>query len=290
MATFEEAFKTYQDSGRGKTVSGMYDAQTNAGLSSLKSTYEQNLSDAQAARGNIDVAYRSNANNLGAQYERMRRNNNIQAAANGLNTGTASQMQLAQSGAYQRDYGNLMGQYGRDVAESERGMANLKATYQNAIQKAQADGDYKRMAALLDDYNTQYNVAMQQAQLLAGYGDFSGFSQIPGYNESQVNNMRQTWIAQNPLLAYNTGAITADQYYKMTGQYAPGMAPAAGGGSFGGRGRRSSSSSSSPNAETPAADTPIQPSGAALRKPSIMTARVGTAGYVPVNTRIRETQ
>ena len=88
MPTFEEAFKTYQDSGRGKTVSGMYDAQTNAGLSSLKSTYEQNLSDAQAARGNIDVAYRSNANNLGAQYERMRRNNNIQAAANGLNTGT----------------------------------------------------------------------------------------------------------------------------------------------------------------------------------------------------------
>ena len=163
---FNEAFTNYQGSDRGKTVGGMYDAQTNAGLTSLKNAYEQNLSDAQAARGNIDVAYRGNANSMAANYERQRRNNNIQAAGNGLNTGTASQMQLAQSSAYQRDYGNLMGQYGRDIAESERAMANLKATYQNAIAQAQAEGDYKRMAALLDDYNKQYDAQLQQAALL----------------------------------------------------------------------------------------------------------------------------
>lgn len=250
MPTFEEAFKSYEDSGRGQTVAGMYNAQRDAGLASLKSTYEQNLSDAQAARGNIDTAYRANANDLSAQYERQRRNNNLQAAQNGLNTGTASQMQLAQAGAHQRNYGNLMGQYGRDVAESERGMANLKATYQNAIQQAQADGDYKRMAALLDDYNKQYSVAMQQAELLANYGDFTGFSTIPGYTEEQINNMRQTWIAQNPLLAYNTGAITADEYFKMTGQYAPGMVPA-GGGYYGGGGRRRSSSGGSGSETAP---------------------------------------
>lgn len=276
MATFEEAFKTYQDSNRGQTVGGMYNAQTDAGLASLKSTYEQNLSDAQAARGNIDTAYRGNANDLGAQYERQRRNNNIQATANGLNSGTASQVQLAQSSAFQRDYGKLMGQYGRDVAESERGMANLKATYQNAIQQAQAEGDYKRMAALLDDYNKQYDTQLNQAALLAQYGDFSGYAGIPGYDQNQINNMRQVWIAQNPLLAYNTGAITAAEYYKMTGKYAPGHAPASGGYS-----RRRSRSKSNSDTNT------NEPSSAPA--PTASTPPIATWHGIPVNYRRNET-
>lgn len=233
--SWQKSYQDYQNSSRGKTVADMYDQQTQAQIDSLTSAYEQNLSDANAARSNIDTQYRSNANNLASQYERQRRNNNIQAAANGLNTGTASQVQLAQSASHQRDYGNLMGQYGHDVAESERGIANLKATYQNAIKQAQAEGDYKKMAALLDDYNTQYNNMLQQASTLAQYGDFSGYKAL-GYTDQQIAAMRSSWIAQNPLLAYNTGAITAEQYYKMTGKYAPGHAPAATGGG-GGRGR-----------------------------------------------------
>lgn len=291
MPSFEEAYKNYTESGRGQAVSGMYDAQKNAELSSLKSTYEQNLSNKQAARDQIGVAYRAGANDLQSQYERNRRNLNTQAAMNGINTGAGSQQQLALNSAYQRDYGNLQGRQAQDIAEAERGMADLKVAYQNAIQQANANGDYKKMAALLDDYNTQYNTALQQARLLASYGDFSGFSTIPGYNDSQISNMRSTWIAQNPLLAYNTGAITADQYYKMTGQYAPGMAPASSGGWYGGSGRGNNTEKNPhdddfllPDSVPTPTPTPTPTANPLVTRQYAQqpTARVGTAGYVPL--------
>lgn len=273
MPGFEDAYKNYTESGRGQVVSGMYDAQKNAELAGLKSTFDQNLSNQQAARDQIGVAYQSGANDLQAQYERNRRNLNVQAAANGINTGAGSQQQLALNSQFQRDFGGLRGKEAQDIATAERGIADLKVAYQNAIQQANANGDYKKMAALLDDYNTQYNTMMQQAQLLANYGDFTGFSQIPGYSEEQINNMRQTWIAQNPLLAYNTGAITAQEYYKMTGKYAPGKAPAA---SYGGYHR-----SSSDKSETPETPTPGVP-GVVPRQTPVATMPVQGIGRVPI--------
>ena len=278
--TFEDAFKSYQESGRGQTVAGMHNAQTQANIASLKSTYDQNLSDAQAARGNIDTTYRANANNLGAQYERQRRNNNMQAAANGLNTGTASQMQLAQQNAYQRDYGNLMGQYGKDVAESERQMANLKAQYQNAVAQANAQGDYNRMAALMSDYNTQRNEQMRQAETLASYGIFTGYEGL-GYSPESISSMRSLWIAQNPDLAYNTGAIDAERYRSMTGKYPAGyQAPSSGGGYYGGSKTKKSTKTS---AETPTYTPPT------IAKPTV-TPQVfyRGSGWGPASGAIRE--
>lgn len=281
MASFEEAYNNYQKSDRGKTVSGMYDAQRDSELASLKSTYQQNLSNREAARDKIGTTYQGQANDLAAQYERNRRNLNTQAAANGINTGAGSQQALALSGQYQRDYGALRGREAQDITEANRGIADLKVAYQNAVQQANANGDYKRMAALLSDYNTQrqnalndanllakygdfsgysgimsdsqinamrneynrlrkiededrayareqnaLNNNLKQAQLRAGYGDFSGFARL-GYDQATINAMRSLWIAQNPLLAYNTGAIDANRYYQMTGQYAPGVTPPA---------------------------------------------------------------
>lgn len=225
MATFEDAFKKYTEGGQGKTVAGMYDAQTAATVGGLRAAYDQNLSDRQAARSQIGQTYQAAGNDMQAQYERDRRNLNQQAAANGINTGAGSQQQLALQNVWNRDYGNLQGQRAQAYAEADRAIADLSVQYRAAVQQAQAQGDYRKMAALLDDYNTQYNRQLQQAQTLAAYGDFSGYNGM--YSDEQVTNMRNSWIAQNPLLAYNTGAITADQYYKMTGQYAPGHEPAA---------------------------------------------------------------
>lgn len=224
MAGFEDAYKRYTESGQGQAVAGMYDQQTQANVNSLKATYDQNLASQQAAREQIGTTYQNSANNMQAQYERNRRNLNQQAAANGINTGAGSQQQLALQNVWNRDYGALQGQRARAYADADLAIANLQTNYQNAIQQAQAQGDYRKMAALLDDYNTQYNRQLQQAQNLAAYGDFSGYNNI--YSSEQIENMRNSWIAQNPLLAYNTGAISADDYYRMTGQYAPGQTPA----------------------------------------------------------------
>ena len=220
---FEDEYKKYASEGQGKAVSDMYDAQTQAQLGGLKAAYDQNLSDKQAEREKIGESYRAAGNDLQAQYERDRRNLNVQAAGNGINTGAGSQQQLAMRSVYDRDLGALRGQEASAYTEADREIANLGVQYRAAVQQAQAEGDYKKMAALLDSYHTARQEALQRASLLAGFGDFSGYEGI--YSDDQVANMRSTWIAQNPLLAYNTGAITADQYYQMTGEYAPGQTP-----------------------------------------------------------------
>ena len=225
MASFEDAYKNYQNSDRGKTVSGMYDAQRDAELNSLKSTYEQNLSNRQAARDQIGTTYQGQANDLAAQYERNRRNLNEQVAANGMNTGTASQAALTLGAGQAKAMGGLRTAQAQDVTEANRGINDLTVAYQNAVQQANAQGDYKKMAALLQDYQSERQRQLQDAQLMASYGIFDGYRGL--YGDDTVNTMRNLWIAQNPLLAYNTGAIDANRYYQMTGKYAPGVTPPA---------------------------------------------------------------
>lgn len=223
MAGFEDAYKRYTESGQGQAVANMYDQQTQASMNGLKAAYDQNLASQQAAREQIGTSYQNAANNMQAQYERNRRNLNQQAAANGINTGAGSQQQLALQNVWNRDYGTLQGQQAQAYTNADLAIAKLQTEYQNAIQQAQAQGDYRKMAALLDDYNNEYNRQLQNAKVLASYGDFSGYNGI--YSPDQISNMRNTWISSNPLLAYNSGAISADDYYRMTGDYAPGHAP-----------------------------------------------------------------
>jgi len=234
MASFEDAYKEYEKSNRGQTVAGMYDRQRDAELASLESAYKQNLSNRQAARDQIGTTYQGQANDLAAQYERNRRNLNEQVAANGMNTGTASQAALTLGAGQAKAMGGLRTAQARDVAEADRGINDLTVAYQNAVQQANANGDYKKMAALLQDYQSERQRQLQDAQLMASYGVFDGYRDL--YGDDTVNTMRNLWIAQNPLLAYNTGAIDANRYYQMTGQYAPGVAaPVAAGGGGGGR-------------------------------------------------------
>lgn len=222
---FEDEYRKYASEGQGKTISDMHDAQTQAQLGGLKAAYDQNLSDREAARGKIGESYQAAGNDLQAQYERDRRSLNEQAAASGINTGAGSQQNLALRSVYDRDVGALRGQEAAAYTEADREIANLGVQYRAAVQQAQAEGDYRKMAALLDGYNQARQEAMQKAQLLAGFGNFSGYEGI--FDQDQISSMRDTWIASNPLLAYNTGAITADQYYRMTGQQAPGVTPTA---------------------------------------------------------------
>lgn len=212
-------------------INQMYDAQKQAQLSQLESAYNQSLSAAQEAAGKIPGQYQERGNDLAVQYERNRRNLNEQAAGNGLNTGTASQAALAQNSAWQRDYGKLRTAQADAMATAQRGINDLTAQYQSNVAAATANNDYQRWAALLDEYNNQYQRNMQQAQTLAGYGDFSGYASL--YGQETADNMSRLWTAQNPGLAYNMGRITAEEYKNMTGSYPAGYsAPSSGGGYY----------------------------------------------------------
>ena len=223
MATFEEQYKKYSTSGQGQAINDMYDAKQQSQLQQLESAYQASRSEAEAARDKLPGQYQQQANDLSAQYERNRRNFNIQAAGAGLNTGTASQAALAQNSAYQRDMGNLRTAQADAMTEADRGIAELERQYQANVSSAIADNDYQRAQALLNEYNNGYTRDLNTAQTLAAYGDFSGYAGL--YGQETANNMAALWKAQNPDLAYNTGRMSAEEYKTITGKYPAGYTP-----------------------------------------------------------------
>ena len=84
---------------RTDAINQMYDAQAAAKQQELKAAYDRQMSSAQAAADKIPQTYQQQANALATQYERNRRNLNLQAAGNGINTGAASQQALALNSA-----------------------------------------------------------------------------------------------------------------------------------------------------------------------------------------------
>lgn len=220
MATFEEEYKKYSTSGQGKAVNDLYDAKQQSQLTQLESAYQASRAEAEAARDKLPGQYRQQANDLAAQYERNRRNFNLQADASGLNTGAASQAALAQNSAYQRDMGALRTSQAEAMAEADRGIAELERQYQANVSSAIADNDYQRAQALMNEYNNGYSRDLNTAKTLAAYGDFSGYAGL--YGQETANSMAALWKAQNPDLAYNTGRMTAEEYKAVTGKYPAG--------------------------------------------------------------------
>ena len=225
MSTFEEQYKKYSTSGQGQAINDMYDAKKQSQLSQLESAYQASRSEAEAARDKLPGQYQQQANDLAAQYERNRRNFNMQAAGAGLNSGTASQAALAQNSAYQRDMGNLRTAQADAMTEADRGIAELERQYQANVSSAIADNDYQRAQALLNEYNNGYTRDLNTAQTLAAYGDFSGYAGL--YGQETANNMAALWKAKNPDLAYNTGRMSAEEYKAITGKYPKGYQAAA---------------------------------------------------------------
>lgn len=138
-------------------INQMYGNQLASQQQQLKTAYDQNLSDQTAAKNQIGKTFQSSANDLAVQYERNKRNLNAQAMANGLNTGAGSQQQLALNQQYLTNMGKLRGQEAQAVTEADRQIANLKMNYQNQVSQAIADNDFRRAAALMDNYNNQQN-------------------------------------------------------------------------------------------------------------------------------------
>ena len=223
MATFEEQYRKYSTSGQGQAINDLYDAKKQSQLTQLESAYQESRAEAEAARDKLPGQYRQQANDLAAQYERNRRNFNMQADASGLNTGAASQAALAQNSAYQRDMGNLRTSQAEAMAEADRGIAELERQYQANVSSAIADNDYQRAQALMNEYNNGYSRDLNTAKTLAAYGDFSGYAGL--YGQETADSMAALWKAQNPELAYNTGRMTAEEYKAVTGKYPAGYQP-----------------------------------------------------------------
>lgn len=220
---------------RESAINSMYDAQKQQQLNELETAYKQSRASAQTAADKIPEQYQAQANDLATQYERNRRNLNTQAAGNGINTGTGSQMALALNNRYQQNMGGLRTSQAEAQTAADRQMADLEARYKSEVASAIASNDLNRAKALYDEYNNAEERLRADAKNLAGYGDFSGYNQLYTqlYGADRANdivgNMQSLWRAQNPDIAYFTGQMTAEEYRNLTGQYPAGYsAPGSG--------------------------------------------------------------
>ena len=229
-------------------IAQLYDAQMAAQAQALETAYNQNLEAANYAKSQIAPQFTAQGNDLATQYERTRRNNNMQADMNGLNTGTGSQMALAQQSNYLDAFGKVRAAQAQATTEADRQIANLEIAYKSQVAQALANNDYQKAAALMQEYQRRDNAAEemrrynqaqaeQDAKVRAAYGDFGGYAEL--YGQETANAMREFFLQANPDYAYANGLMGADQYYKLTGRYPAGYStgsPSRGGGRSGGGG------------------------------------------------------
>lgn len=215
MATLQDTLTQRQKQSTTQ-IGDLYDKQYGSQAAQLKTNYDRNLSDAQAAQQKITPQYQTQANQLAAQYERNRRNANVNAMNSGLATGNALQQQTALNSQYQKNYANLRGNELQAQAAAAQNIAGLTANYQNALANARAEAENKKAAAIVEDQNKQNTWYDEQAKLRAGYGDFGAYERL--YGPEAVEQMKKVWAIQNPEVALAAGLIDAAKYKEYTGK------------------------------------------------------------------------
>jgi len=154
----------------------------------------------------------------------------------------------ALTGGYNSSYGQAVGQQAYD-AQLRNLNDVIPELYNMAYKSYAAEGDrladqyamlgqmagdeYSRYRDELGDYYTDLELAradeeqrrneiMTAAEERARYGDFSGYNDIEGYGTDFSNRAQAIWNMTYPDQAYQLGAITADEYKTITGEYPAG--------------------------------------------------------------------
>ena len=222
MATLKEQYEANRAQSQ-SGVNSIYDKALNTQKSSLQNAYNQSMQVQNQAAADTQNLYAGANRELGRQSAQTQRSMDRFADVRNLNRQAGSQQALS-LGLASRNAANAMAaRQNQAMAEAERQKALATTNYNNQVQQALANNDYRRAAALLDDYNNQAARMEKDAAILASFGDFSGYGQL--YGDSTANSMRDLWLAQNPDIAYRTGAIDANRYHQMTGKWPAGYNP-----------------------------------------------------------------
>lgn len=233
---FKQAFEQRQQASQGN-INNAFDSSFNRIQTGLNDALKQNTAAQDTATAAGQAAFNAANTDLGIQAGRTQAGMDSYADVRGLNRQPGSQQALSMGLAARTAAGRLAQQQQMAAEESARQKALLSTDYNNRVQAAIADRDYKTAAALLDDYNNQNSWLDKNAERMAGFGNFSGYEQM--YGPSTARTMQQFWIGANPELAYNTGVIDSKRYKSITGKNPPDFVPPPsedGGGGGGGGG------------------------------------------------------
>jgi len=215
MATINDTLAQRQKESANQ-IGELYNKQYNSQAAQLKTAYDKNVSDVQAAQAKIAPQYQTQANQLAAQYERNRRNANLQAMNNGLGTGNAVQQQEALNNQFQQNYAGLRANEMAAQTEAGQKLVNLGTEYQNQLAAARSEAENKKATALVEDQNKQNTWYDEQAKTMAGFGNFSAYEKL--YGKDAADQMKEVWIIQNPRVALGAGLIDAKKFKEITGE------------------------------------------------------------------------
>lgn len=221
----------------------LYAAQQAAALQNLKTAYDSNMQDVNAAQAKIAPLYQAQRNQTASTSAVNRANFNEQAAAAGLNTGAGSQAALSQANALTNNINTLNSKEAEANTDIETQRLKLQTQYNNAIAQAQADNNAALAQALYNEYvrvdNSLVETSANQAQINNTYsqlvnqykqqdyenkltqatnianatGDYSGMSAF-GWTPANIAQAEYRWNLANPIRATGT-TIT---YSRSSGQ------------------------------------------------------------------------
>ena len=129
----------------------MYDEALKAQLAQLEASYQQNVSDLNASRVELDNAYREQKRQTMGTAERDAAAWREMANAYGLNSGAIGQAALAQNNQRQSNLNALETDQAAAIAEIERQRLLLGQQYQQQINAAIAENNFEKANALYQE-------------------------------------------------------------------------------------------------------------------------------------------
>lgn len=145
-------------------IKQMYQAQADSKLAALQSAYEQNRATMEAYGKQIPVTYQAQKNETAGNAAVAQKSFNEMAAANGLNTGTTGQANLASSIALQGNLNKLNTAQTQAESDNALKIANLATEYRSAIVQANSDGNEALAQALQSEYQRQISASQTLAE------------------------------------------------------------------------------------------------------------------------------
>lgn len=188
----------------------MYDDAVKANNDAAKAAAERALAQVEQGIGELGDQYGSLNKQLYRDYMESLRVLPQEMAARGYSGGMSESARLGLDTAY-----------GERLNENEAAriaaIAQLRQQGADAEYQANAARDQANAQAQQNLYANMVNLLLQQqqdaatkAQNMAQYGDFSGYLDL-GYSRSQVNAMKQAWIAANPAMAQALGYVSTPE-------------------------------------------------------------------------------
>ena len=167
QARLEEAIAKQNGTGANsyeQQINAMYDAELNSKLSALETEYMNALSELDKTLGQTEAQYDQSRRQTVGGAERDAAAWREMANAQGVNSGAIGQNALATSGQIQSDINAMNSAQASAQAQIETQRALLAQTYQLQIQQAEAENDYARAQALLQEAQRVDDALRQQEQ------------------------------------------------------------------------------------------------------------------------------